>query len=241
MESRCVIVDLARPAVAACEDRRVEKTRAAALAHEDPRLGRTREKALEAARTLFSEHGLDAVTHLRVAHESGVGRKTLYRHWPEPVDLIRATLSTSAFPRIPPTGDLIGDLAAHLESLRRALVDGPLARIVAALAERSASSPTLRAAREALVEEGCAPIEAILSAAVARGELPPNLDKGVARAALEGPLFYRVLVLGERVRPSIVTSIVATFAALHGRDARPRPAAHAPRAQVATHRRRIRK
>ena len=90
---------------------------------EDPRVARSRMKALASARDLFSREGLDAVTHLRVAEASGLGRKTLYRHFPQPVDLLRATLSTAEFPRAPVTGDLQRDLRGHLESLRRALLD----------------------------------------------------------------------------------------------------------------------
>jgi len=184
---------------------------------EDPRVARSRAAALAAARELFAREGLDAVTHLRVAEASGLGRKTLYRHFPQPVDLLRATLSTAELPRAPLTGDLARDLRAHLESLRRALVDGPLARVVAALAERAPASAELRAARAELVREGTASLDALFEASVARGDLPSDLDRRAARAALEGPLFYAVLVLGERPRPSAIAPIVRAFLAAYGK------------------------
>lgn len=180
---------------------------------DDPRVARTRARVLEAARALLLEEGLDAVTHLRVAERSGAGRRTLYRHWPERVDLLRDALATPDFPRATPTGRLREDLLAHLEALRRALVEGPLARIVVALLERAAVRPELHGLRRRLTEEGCEPARALLRAAVARGELPPDTDVDAARAALEGPLFYRAMLLGERVPPAALPPLVDTLLA----------------------------
>ena len=54
----------------------------------DPRAVRSREAMLAAARRLLAEEGLDAVTHQRVAQEAGVGRATVYRHWPRTDQLL---------------------------------------------------------------------------------------------------------------------------------------------------------
>lgn len=60
---------------------------------DDPRVRRTRERALRAARELLIAAGVEAVTHLSVAERSGVGRATLYRHWPDRTELLVDTMS----------------------------------------------------------------------------------------------------------------------------------------------------
>src|ERR1700733_11301707 len=47
----------------------------------------------EALRSLFAEAGPAALTHQRVAQQAEVGRATIYRHWPRPVDLVTEALT----------------------------------------------------------------------------------------------------------------------------------------------------
>jgi AcrR family transcriptional regulator len=54
--------------------------------HVDPRVVRTRLAVLEAATMLLRTEGPGAVTHARVAEAAGVGRATIYRHWPDQGD-----------------------------------------------------------------------------------------------------------------------------------------------------------
>jgi AcrR family transcriptional regulator len=51
-----------------------------------------RQRILETAYELFSRHGLRAVGVDRIIDESGVARKTFYRHFPSKADLILAFL-----------------------------------------------------------------------------------------------------------------------------------------------------
>lgn len=174
----------------------------------DPRAERTRGSVLEAATRLLLEQGLDAVTHQRVAAEAGVGRRTMYRHWPDPESLLEATLAGAEYPVTHRTGDLRTDLRAHVEALRRALVEGPLRYVVLALNERAAVRPELRPLRDRLTEGGCRPLTDLLEQAVRDGRLPDDLDVDAAVAALEGPVFYRSLVRGEAVPPAVVEQVV---------------------------------
>lgn len=181
---------------------------------DDPRVKRSRAAALAAARGLMLREGIDAVTHLRVAAAAGLGRKTIYRHWPTRDALLRDTLSTADLPHARPTGELRRDLLEHLELLRRALVEGPLCFVLAVLIERSTLDSTFRALRDSLTEEGCRPLKEMLGAAIARGDLPADLDVDRARAALEGPLFYRAMLL-DSVEPAEVVEIVDGFLRMH--------------------------
>jgi AcrR family transcriptional regulator len=178
---------------------------------------RTRESALEAATRLLLAEGLDAVTHQKVAASAGLGRRTLYRHWPDAEALLQDTLAGAAYPVTARTGELREDLLAHLEALRQALVHGPLRYVVLALNERAAVRPELRPLRDRLTDGGCRPLVELLTAAVAEGRLPTDLDVDAAVAALEGPVFYRSLVRGEAVPAGVVAQVVEDFLASAGR------------------------
>src|ERR671934_2975923 len=72
----------------------------------DPRVLRSRQAALSAVQEILAEHGWTGVTHVAVAARSGVGRTTLYRHWPD----VRALLFDAIVQQInqvrrEPTGD----------------------------------------------------------------------------------------------------------------------------------------
>jgi AcrR family transcriptional regulator len=181
----------------------------------DPRAIRTRDAVLHASRNTLLSEGIDAVTHLNVAQHAGVGRKTMYRHWPTPEALLHDTLESANFPQATRTGDLGRDLTAHLEALRQALVHGPLAYIIHALNERAKFDPTMATLRDQLTQQGCEPIREILRAAVKTGRLPRNLDIEEAAGQLEGPLFYRTLVRHEDVTPKTTKQTVTRFLTQH--------------------------
>ncbi len=175
---------------------------------DDPRVRRSRERALSVGRALLVSQGIDAVTHLRVAGAGGGARRTLYRHWPDARSLLRDVLAASEVPHAERTGDLRRDLLAHLDALRRALVDGHLRLVVCALGERAAVDPSFEPLRAELTEAGCAPLRDLLQEAVRRALLPPDLDLPAAMAALEGPVFYRALVRRETVASGVLTAVV---------------------------------
>lgn len=68
----------------------------------DPRVSRTRAAVREAVRDLFETEGAASLTHHRVAKHSGVGRATIYRHWPDTVDLLSEALATIDEPLLRP-------------------------------------------------------------------------------------------------------------------------------------------
>jgi AcrR family transcriptional regulator len=93
----------------------------------DVRVERTWRMVLAAARRrLLLEEGWDAVTHVRVAAASGVGRATVYRHWPSCTDLLHDVLRREAeMSHRQPVGRLREDLVAELDALRGSSVSRP--------------------------------------------------------------------------------------------------------------------
>jgi AcrR family transcriptional regulator len=182
----------------------------------DPRIERTRAAVLAAARDLFAEGGWDAVTHVAVAERSGVGRTTLYRHWPEASSLIREVLADDVAARSPaPTGDLRRDLVAQLEVFRERLQDEACTRSMVTIMERAAVDSDFAELRRAVTAACSQPMAEILARARADGRLPRALDLEAAVDQLSGPLAFRRLFARRSVTPQFVEQVVDDFLAAH--------------------------
>jgi AcrR family transcriptional regulator len=161
--------------------------------HVDPRVVRTRLAVLEAATMLLRTEGPEAVTHARVAEAAGVGRATIYRHWPEQGDLLHDAVASKAqdipFPSVElPTRER---LLVVLEHLRTRLNDDDMAVHFATLIGRATWDPTLRKALMQMSARGRSIIDGILGDAIERGESAPETDVEVVREGLLGALFVR--------------------------------------------------
>lgn len=159
-----------------------------------PRVERTRARALDAARRVLLEEGWEALTQPRVAEVAGIGRATVYRHWPDRVSLLREVCAAEVDTlHTPLTGDLRADLRAELVSMRAELVDGGFDKVLVALTERCFREEELREVKAAIVDHGTANMRRILENGMAEGVLPPLLDVDAAIAHLVGPMLYRNL------------------------------------------------
>lgn len=160
----------------------------------DPRVGRTRALALEAARKVLISEGWEALTQQRVADVAGIGRATVYRHWPDRVTLLREVCAAEVVTlHTPLSGDLRADLCAELAAMRAELVDGGFDKVLVALTERCFRDDELREVKRAIVENGTANMRRILHAGIAAGAVRPLLDVDTAVAHLVGPMLYHHL------------------------------------------------
>lgn len=182
----------------------------------DPRAARSRAAALAAAEELLVEQGWSAVTHVAVAARSGVGRTTLYRHWPDAAELIRDVITRRiAGAHTTPTGDLRHDLEQELDGLR-ALLHEPVSETgLRAVIERAGADPVFTALKETLYRNGSQVYREILETAKSRGTLPPDLDVDQSVDELAGPLVYRRLLAGRTFDTAYVQRIVDTFLKAH--------------------------
>lgn len=177
----------------------------------DPRAARTRARVLAAARTVLLAEGIDAVTLQRVAIEAAVGRRTMYRHWPDRRSLLHDTLASASVPPEHHVEPLRDGVLAHLEALDAAVGRGPLAYIVSALHERSVHDPDFDQLRADLVAAGCAPLRELLRRSVRAGDLPQDLDLDAAVSVLEGPIFHRAILHRSRLTRAQRERVVDAF------------------------------
>jgi AcrR family transcriptional regulator len=184
----------------------------------DPRVARTRDAVVAAVRELVQTAGIEAVTHQRVAEIAGVGRASVYRHWPD-----RTHLLLDALAELPvdagdwsSSGDLADDLRGELGRLQRILNDSPFVPQLAALVSRAEWDPELRTLKRRLLEQGTARLGHALALGIERGQLDADLDAAAAVAMLAGPLFYQRLLANERITDGFLTILVERLLATRG-------------------------
>lgn len=189
----------------------------------DPRVDRTREAALCAVRELLVEEGWDAVTQSQVAQRSGVGRTTVYRHWPERIDLVREAMDfeLSHTRDVVLTGRLRDDLLTALEAIRYEMIEREGSKFLIAMVARSEWDPEVRELKKVLVERAIEVLRDVLTTAVKDRWLAADVSVEVSIAQLVGPLVMRRLVTDEPLDEPLISGLVDDFLAARG--VRPRP------------------
>lgn len=179
----------------------------------DPRVVRTRRHVLAAARALLVEEGWQSVTVTRVAERSGYARTTLYRHWPQRLDLLRDLVTDEVhLLHTEPAGDVRADLIAELDAFRVAITRTGLGRMMVAIGQEASDDAEVSELTSSLRADGMRIVDAIIRDAVARGELRADLDQELAAAQLVGPLLYRYLFGGgEELDRTVVEAVVDLF------------------------------
>jgi AcrR family transcriptional regulator len=170
---------------------------------EDPRVIRTRKDVLAAAMNILISDGWGAVTHARVAKQSGYSRATIYAHWPRPLDLISdAFRQFQEIPHHEKSGDPKTDLRGEVMSFSRAMVEHRLDRVLASLVEHAQTTPEVVEIRQSFVAAGEAPMRETL----------PSLASGSEREAvvlmLCGMVSHSVLMHGKPPSKAAVNSAV---------------------------------
>jgi len=185
----------------------------------DPRVVRTRRDVLAAARSVLLEEGWERVTVSRVADRSGYARTTLYRHWPQRLDLLRDLIGEEArLVHTTPTGDLRADLIAELEAFRVAVTSSGLGRVMIAIGQQARDDAELADLNRSMRADGARVLDEIVTAAIVRGELDGRVEANSAVAQLVGPVLFGYLFEGDAALDrGFVESVVDWFlaAAMH--------------------------
>lgn len=178
----------------------------------DPRAERTRQSAVAAAKQLLIDEGIDALTHARVASETGISRMTLYRHWPTRMAMLKDALSQAAEARHTTiSGDLARDVTTEMQLIRQELLSPARGRLLAALVEQAQLDEEIAALRDESVAKACSGLATVLRAGVESGSLPAGLDVSAAVAWLVGPCVYQLLGNGTPLTAAFVDDVVETF------------------------------
>ncbi len=184
----------------------------------NPRTTRVRQVILDSATRLLVEHGAAEVTASRIAQETGVARTTIYRHWPDQAHLLLDTIDSLVAPHAQTTfsDDLEADLTTALTNLRARMTRKPFRQVFAALLGYANQESQFVTAQQRFVNGVLQPIHDILTNAIDRGHVSPNLDIPQACATLAGPLFHQHVMLREPIADHLITDTVDQFIRRYG-------------------------
>jgi TetR/AcrR family transcriptional regulator, regulator of autoinduction and epiphytic fitness len=167
----------------------------------DPRIGQSRRVILRAALKEFGQEGYSGFRMESVAALAGVGRSTVYRHWPNKAALIADALETLNT-QPDPARELVDGTARQrveliLGHLAEALGDSPVSACVPALVHAAETESAVREFHHAYAARRRQRLTDTIAAGVAAGELPSRIDPDAASAALAGAMFYRRLMTAD--------------------------------------------
>jgi AcrR family transcriptional regulator len=156
---------------------------------------------------LASRHGEISVG--TVAERSGVSKATIYRRWPSKVAVVTAAVSSLYLDRVevPDTASLSEDLVALLSDSYRQMTDGS-GRVLERLVRASSQHPELVEVVRSILHARGRVYATRLNHAIARGELPPDVDQELLLDLLLGPLWFRLLLSGAPITPDAARSVV---------------------------------
>jgi AcrR family transcriptional regulator len=174
---------------------------------------------VRAATQIIWSDGPAACTIDEVARRSGVARTTIYRHFGSSDALVLAVVDGNIKQReAPDTGSLRGDLRAVQLDYGRTAQDPAARRLFTWMMARSMEDPVFAAQfRRVRVQPG-GPTVVALQRAIARGEVDPELDLGLAVHLIQGPFLSKQIIENEELTDAefevlldrVVRSLVST-------------------------------
>jgi TetR/AcrR family transcriptional regulator, regulator of autoinduction and epiphytic fitness len=178
----------------------------------DPRITRSRQVILQAVLDELSEVGYGALTIESTARRAGVGKATIYRHWPDKIALIADAFKLLQRQRDPNlvNGPPRENLERILRHVADVVSDSPFSSCLPALIEGAERDRAVRKFHHQFQAEARKPTIALISSGVATGHFPSRIDPEMAAFALLGAIFFCRLMTNapfpeERVRDLVDT------------------------------------
>ncbi|WP_271614014.1 TetR/AcrR family transcriptional regulator [Bradyrhizobium sp. CCBAU 51627] len=158
----------------------------------DPRIERSRQVILQAALDELSESGYGSLTIESVARRAGVGKATIYRHWPDKIALIADAFKLLQQQRDPElvTGSPREKLERVLRHVADVVSDSPFSSCLPALIEGAERDRAVRRFHHHFQTEARKPTIALIADGIATGDFPPRIDPELAAFALLGAIFF---------------------------------------------------
>jgi TetR/AcrR family transcriptional regulator, regulator of autoinduction and epiphytic fitness len=180
----------------------------------DPRIEHSRRVICRAALTEFAEAGYSGFRMESVAARAGVGRSTVYRHWPNKAALIADALETLNTQPDPASEAVDGTARQRVEviltHLAEVLGDSPLSACVPALVHAAETEPAVRDFHHTYSARRRRRLTESIAAGVQAGEFPSRIDPDAASTALAGAMFYRRLMTADAPDADFITRLVDT-------------------------------
>jgi AcrR family transcriptional regulator len=145
-----------------------------------------------------------------VAMAAGVHKTSVYRRWPTKADLVRAALSTSMGHGAPPpdTRDLRSDMVLVARGAL-AFVESPAGRGALRTLLADGAHPEVHGLAASILAAGQSDApQALLQRAIARGELPAEIDVALILRTIAGAILHRSLLEQAKVTTVFLEQLV---------------------------------
>jgi AcrR family transcriptional regulator len=176
----------------------------------DPRIERSRIVILRAAVEELAAVGYGGVTIESIAARAGVGKSTIYRHWPDKLDLIADAFETFHEQMVPDLGELPvrESVAMLLWHVAQVVVDSTFSRCIPALIEGAERDPRVREFHHRYSAERRQALIDLIARGVRDGEVAADVDPELVTSALLGAIFYRRLMTARPLDPDEAARLV---------------------------------
>lgn len=147
---------------------------------------------LQAVLDELGESGYGALTIESAARRAGVGKATIYRHWPDKIALIADAFKLLQQQRDPAlvTGSPREKLERVLRHVADVVADSPFSSCLPALIEGAERDRAVRRFHHHFQAEARKPTVALIADGIATGDFPPRIDPELAAFALLGAIFF---------------------------------------------------
>jgi AcrR family transcriptional regulator len=177
----------------------------------DPRFVRSRQAILNAAREILVAEGPTAVTAHQVAEHAGIGRATVYRHWPQTDQLLAEAMATVPLPFFDAPGSPFREwLTRELTSLARQLESDAVRAVATTLANAALWNPDMDARRAGFARVLSERLAAALAEAERLGELSLRAEPEPSAALAIGPIYYRATIERASADAALIERCVAS-------------------------------
>jgi len=186
-----------------------------------PRDEEVRKRILDSAAQLLEEGCFEDITVDAIAEQSGAGKATIYRWWPN-----KAAVLIEAFREriarelpFPDTGDFRRDVRQQLQIFTEIIYWGRSGKVFRAFIAAAQADPEVaRAFREIWIRPRRAEARKLFERHIAEGIADAGLDPDLAVEMVFAPLYYRLLTGWGEITPEYLDRLVDT--ALRGYLAR---------------------
>jgi TetR/AcrR family transcriptional regulator of autoinduction and epiphytic fitness len=179
----------------------------------DPRIERSRQVILRAVLEELSATGYGALTIESIARRAGVGKSTIYRHWPDKLVMIADAFKMLQDERDPElvTGSSREKLERILCHVADVVADSAFSACLPALIEAAEQDRSLRRFHHRFQAEARKPLIELISRGVAAAEFPPHIDPEIAAFALLGAIFFCRLMTSTPFPQESVRALIDTI------------------------------
>jgi AcrR family transcriptional regulator len=173
-----------------------------------------RAAVLEATLAELAEFGYRELSLESVARRAGVHKTTLYRRWGTREALLLDVFREIARQRapIPDTGSLHGDLLRYARQITASVTTPEVSALAAAIASEGPNNPAFADMLRTFWAERFEVGAVMISRAIERGEVSAESDPKLTLEAVLGPIYFRLLVSGEKLDPRFIKRLVELVA-----------------------------